>query len=724
MESNLKKTAAGFSLGDFLKVLKNRWPLITLLLLLVLSSTVLFTYFMPKWYLSIAGIRVEKAEGQVSVFERQRTGSFDPYFNKEQFEIIQSKKILRQVIRNLDLVNYISRDLGAPIDEEYAYQYMVKQMLLVESRPGTSLIDIGVMVKGNRDKAAEIANEIARVYAEDRIKFATSAQTEGIVRLKQELLRQEVSVSQERDKVEKLRQELGISGVDLNAQTTQLDIDNLRQLERTYIAVKVDSIARKTRWEQFKAVPVEERIRLINSELIPDVNLQNLMQAYMVAEQQHVRAKGRLGQAHPDFLAVENTLKKIHEQLLNQLIGFEKSLEISYIESRARTDEMKNQLKLARVDQILDAQSKMRPFEEAVDRLRDEENLLQTFRLTLRQREIDFQAPKRTIEMLNQAVPSLRPHKPNWLLNLFLAIFGGILLGVGAAFMVEFFDTSFRSIEDMERILQLPILGVISRKLILLEKNNFSSFEAEPYRVIQTNMELAREGKKGGVLVVQSAGPGEGKSTTLYNLAVAMALTGQKVLVIDSDLRRPTQHHLFKAPKTPGLLDCLTGASQASEALVETQYPNLKLLPSGQGQHISLGLLHGKQMASLLNEYRRQFDKILLDSPPVIGISDSSLLASLADGVLFIVQHRRNPQTMTMRAKQIIENVNGQILGVVLNQVPDSGDEDYNYYTSNYYYYSHNKDPVPSVTSHPSILDEEVESFEFEESEHTNLPKA
>ena len=202
MESNLKKTAAGFSLGDFLKVLKTRWPLITLLLLLVLSSTVLFTYFMPRWYLSIAGIRVEKAEGQVSVFERQRTGSFDPYFNKEQFEIIQSKKILRQVIRNLDLVNYISRDLGAPIDEEYAYQYMVKQMLLVESRPGTSLIDIGVMVKGNRDKAAEIAHEIARVYAEDRIKFATSAQTEGIVRLKQELLRQEVSVSQERDKVE------------------------------------------------------------------------------------------------------------------------------------------------------------------------------------------------------------------------------------------------------------------------------------------------------------------------------------------------------------------------------------------------------------------------------------------------------------------------------------------------------------------------------------------
>ncbi len=723
METSQKSASSGLSLGDFLKVLKNRWPLITLLLLLVVSSTVLFTYFTPKWYLSIAGIRVEKPEGQVSVFERQLAGNFDPYFNKEQFEIIQSKMILLQVIRNLDLVNYLSREFGAPVDQEIAYQYMVRQMLEVESRPGTSLIDIGVMVQGNAEKAAEIANEIARVYAEDRIKFATAAQTEGIERLKQELKLQEVIVSRERDKVEKLRQELQIAGVDLNAQTTQLDIDNLRQLERTYIAVKVDSIARKTRWVRFKAVPVEERSMLINSELIPDPNLQNLMQAYLVAEQQHVRVKGRLGEAHPDFIIAEDTLKKIREQLQTQLIGFEKSLEISYIESKARTEEMENQLKLARVDQILDAQSKMRPFEEAVDRLRDEENLQQTFRLTLRQREIDFQVPKRTIEILNEAVPSIRQHKPNWLLNLFLALIGGIMLGVGAAFTVEFFDTSFRSVEDMERRLQLPILGVISRNLILLEKDNFSSFEAEPYRVIQTNLELAREGKKGDVLAVQSAGPGEGKSTTLYNLAAAMALTGQKVLIIDSDLRRPTQHHLFKTSRTPGLIDYLTGSCEVSKAVVDTSYPNLKLLPSGQGQHISLGLLHGKQLSALLQELRQQYDKILLDSPPVIGISDSSLLASLVDGVIFVVQHRRNPQTMTLRAKQVIENVNGNILGVVLNQVPDSGDEDYNYYTSNYYYYSHKQDTGPSDTGHASILDDEAESFEFEESESTNYPK-
>ncbi len=723
MDTKLKLNSEGLSFGDFIKVLKTRWSLITLILLLVISSAMLFTYFAPKWYLSTTSILVEKPEGQVSVFERQIAGSFDPYFNKQQFEIIQGKIIIAPVIENLDLINYLSRELGGPIDEEFAYQYIVKKMLLVESRPGTSMIDIGVMVKGNPDKAAEIANEIARFYAENRIKLATSAQTEGIDRLNEELKLQEVNVSRERDKVEKLRQELQISGVDINAQTTQLDIDNLRQLERTYIAVKIDSIARKTRWEQFKAVPVDERFKLINAELIPDQNLQNLMQAYLVAEQQHVRIKGRLGEAHPDFVGAEATLEKIREQLTGQLIGFEKSLEISYIESKARTEEMENQLKNARVDQILDAQSKMRPFQEAVDKLRDEENLLQTFRLTLRQREIDFQAPKRTIEIINEAVPSLKPHKPNPLLNTLLSVIGGVILGIGAAFLSEFFDTSFRSVEDMERKLQLPILGVISHNLIHLENTNFSSFEAEPYRVIQTNMELAREGKKGNVLVVQSAGPGEGKSTTLYNLAAAMALTGQRVLVIDSDLRRPSQHHLFKTSRTPGLIDCLTGLSQFSEAVKDTSIPNLHFLPSGQGKHFSLGLLHGKQLANLLQDVRQHYDKVLLDSPPVIGISDSSLLASLADGVVFIVQHRRNPQTMTQRAKQIIENVNGNILGVVLNQVPDSGDEDYNYYTSNYYYYSHKKDPGPNANDYVSSFDEGEESLEFEESEPTNYPK-
>jgi capsular exopolysaccharide synthesis family protein len=721
--SNKVIVSDNLTLGDFVKTLKNRWALIAIIVLLVLLTTTIVTFFMPKWYRSATGIRVEKPEGAVSLFQTQSTVTFDPYFIQEQFEIIQSKLILTKVIENLKLQAVLSKKEGGFFTAEQTYLYLVHKMMDVESRAGTSLIDIAVLAKEDTELAAVIANEVARVYAENRIAFAISGQTEGIERLKVELVKQEKTVSAQRDVVENLREELEISGFDIYAQSSgSIDIENLRQMERTSIALKMDMIARKTRWEQFRLVAREDRFKLVNSEMIPDPNLQNLMQAYLIAGQTYVRLKGRLGEAHPDFIGATESLKKIEEQLNNLLDGYEKSLEISYIESQARSEELSKQLELARTDQITDAQSKVRPFDEALQKLREEEKLLKTLRLTLRQREIDFQVPKRTIETLNSAVPSSRPDRPNWLLNISLAAIMGLSLGIGCAFLVEFFDTSFRSIEDLERRLQLPILGVISRNLVLVGQGNYNSFESEPYRVIQTNLELATGGRtQSKILVVQSAGPGEGKSTTLYNLASVMAMAGQRVLIIDSDLRRPSQHQLFELPRKPGLIDFLTDRLTLDEIIQETPLKNLSLVTSGQGSHFSLSLLHGKQLSVLLNAVRGRFDKILLDSPPVIGISDSSVLASHADGVVFIVQHRRNPQTMTLRAKQILENVDGTILGVVLNQVPDSGDEDYNYYTSNYYYYSHKGDAGDSPDHDDP--DASGDRLEFEESESTDGAK-
>ncbi len=583
MEPFQKLSPEGVTLTDFLKILKNRWPLIFVFVLISVLIAAAVTYFMPKWFMAVSGIRVEKPEGEVSVFQHQTSASFDPYFIQEQFEIIQSKKILKKVIESLDLQKLLQEKLGGFLSLEDTYYYMLKRMLDVKSRPGTSLIDIGVLVQEDPDLAALIANEIARIYAEDRIAFATSGQTEGIENLKEELHLQETIVSQQRDVVENLRKKWKIAGVDLNAETTQLDIDNLRQLERTHIALRVDTMSRKTRWELFKSIPAEERFKMVNSELIPDPNIQNLMQAYLVAEQNYARLKGRFGEAHPDFIEATESLNKIREQLADLLEGYEESLKISYLEAKARTEELEKQLVLARADQILDAQSRMRPFQDAVQKLGDEENLLKTFRLTLRQREIDFQVPKRTIEVLNEAVPPLRAAKPNWIINVGLSFVVGIVLGVGCAFLVEFFDTSFRSVDDMERKLQLPVLGVGTKNLVIVDEGNFRSFETEPFRVIQTNLELAREDVGGNVLAVQSAGPGEGKSTTLHNLGVVMALGGQKVLIIDSDLRRPSQHQLFEKPRKPGLIDLLTGQNEVEEYIVPTRFDNLYLLPSGGG---------------------------------------------------------------------------------------------------------------------------------------------
>ena len=396
MNNDDQSMPIGLSLSDLLRVLRARKTLIALILLICLLTTIVFTWSQPKWYNAIAGIRVEKPESEVVLFGRQSTGNFDPYFIREQVQIIQSKSVLAPVIDGYSLQNKLSVKLGGALTEEETYIYLIKKMLNVDSQPRTPLIDIGVLMQEEPVLAAELANAIAKAYASNRIAFATSGQTEAIEKLQEELLLQEITVSEQRDRVENLRKELQISGVDIAANTTQLDIENLRQLERSLIALKVDTIARKTRYERFSAVPLGERFRLVNSELIPDTNILNLMQAHMIADQNFAQLEGRLGEAHPDLMAASNNLQKISDQLANLLQGYEEALEISYIEAQSRVSELEKQLERARLDQIYSAENKMRPFEEAVTRLQDEENLYKTLKITLRQREIDFQVPKRT----------------------------------------------------------------------------------------------------------------------------------------------------------------------------------------------------------------------------------------------------------------------------------------------------------------------------------------
>jgi capsular exopolysaccharide synthesis family protein len=273
--------------------------------------------------------------------------------------------------------------------------------------------------------------------------------------------------------------------------------------------------------------------------------------------------------------------------------------------------ELERQLAQAKVDQILSARERMRPFEESASKLEDEQRLLTTLKLTLRQREIDFQVPKRTIEILNTAEAPQIPSKPSWTLNLVFA-----------------------------------------------------------------------------AVSIFSAGPGEGKSTALRQLALAMAHAGERVLLVDSDVRRPTQHKLAQIEREPGLTDVLQDRAQWRDAVRRDARVTLDVLPAG-APSITISLLYANKLRALVAEFKSSYDKILFDSPPIIGVSDASVLASITDGSVLLIQHRRNPSSMVQRAKQITDGLPARVIGVILNQVPARGGDDYGYYTQNYSYYSH-----------------------------------
>src|SRR4051812_48949192 len=199
------------SLADFLQILRLREGLIALILALVVITAMAVTAFLPKWYLATTKIRVEKPEGEVKLFQAQSSSSYDPYFLQDQFKIMQSEKILYPVIDRLGLGAKLAPALGAgsALPPAMVYRYLVDKMLRIESQRSSSLIEINVYAE-DAQLGADIANEIARTYSEDRIALATSEQREGLAHLRQELVAQEEVVSHQRDAIEKLRKDLNI----------------------------------------------------------------------------------------------------------------------------------------------------------------------------------------------------------------------------------------------------------------------------------------------------------------------------------------------------------------------------------------------------------------------------------------------------------------------------------------------------------------------------------
>ena len=184
-----------------------------------------------------------------------------------------------------------------------------------------------------------------------------------------------------------------------------------------------------------------------------------------------------------------------------------------------------------------------------------------------------------------------------------------------------------------------------------------------------------------------SGGAGEGKSTTIANAAFTFAKGGYVTLLVDADLRRPTQHGIFGLSGDRGLTDVLLGEMSLEDAIQPTPFQNLFILPSGMLPTDTVGLLNSQAMMELIEDVKNRFDAVFFDSPPILGVSDASVLSAVLDSTIIVVQHRRFPRAMLQRVKNAISNAGGTILGVVLNNVDVRHDQQYEYYTSYYNYY-------------------------------------
>ncbi len=432
---------------------------------------------------------------------------------------------------------------------------------------------------------------------------------------------------------------------------------------------------------------------------VPGENLlASLLEQKNFADQRLLALVKDIGPDHPDYKKAYASQADLQAKIDARVQGIMKSLEVRVRAVLSGLMTLSNQLEQAKMEDIKKA-NESQPYFDAKRRL-DE---LLTFRRMLEMKigleNVDVALPRTImVTIIDNAVPGMRPVRPNKPLNIALGIIIGLVVGVGLAFFIEYLDTSVKTIDDVERALQAPVLGVIPQNVGLMLEEGAESPHAEAYRVLRTNILFSRKDDKLNSIAVVSAGAGEGKSTTVFNLASIFAQSGQRVIVVDSDLRRPTLHKMLRVTNSIGLTNYLLKQNSLEEVIQTTNNPSLDFLASGKLPSSSLGILSSAQMKDLISDLKQRYDFVFFDSPPIMGVSDASILASEVDMTLQVIQYRRYPQPMNIRAKQLIEKVGGNLVGIVLNNINMSQDESYYYYSGYYhdYYYRSSSDETDS----------------------------
>jgi len=678
---------------DYWRIIRIRKTVILAVFLLVVITATLVTFILPESYSSTARIKIDKDQSDITAMMTERGGGgYDPYFVQTEFELITSEVILGKVIEDLDL----NKEWG----KKYAGGDRLKNSEVItllkgriDLRPirNTSIIAITVY-SDKADEASKIANAVAEAYRNHRLEQRKSLSNNGIEVLETRFKEQEAKVKAAQSNVDYLRVTLNISDLAASGEgpSPLMSADTLRKLESLRIESKAEYDKLSTLLDRLKALGKElgpEGLAQAMPTVATDPGLGSLLEQLTLVEQRLVVLEKEYGPEHAEVLKCKAAAEDLHNKVKERVNGVMLGLDARVVSMKTSLDNFENEVAKATTNDVVQA-GRSRPYFEAKRELDELHRFRQVLDAKIAYEKIDVVLPKTMmVEIVDKAVPGVRPVRPNKPLNIALGIIIGLVVGVGLAFFIEYLDTSVKTIDDVERSLQCPVLGVIPQNVGLLLEEGAESPHAEAYRVLRTNLLFSRKDDKLNTVAVVSAGAGEGKSTTVFNLASVFAQSGQRTLVVDSDLRRPTLHKMLHLTNNIGLTNYLLRQNALEEVIQTTSLPTLDFLPSGKLPSSSLGILSSAQMKDLISELKQRYDFVFFDSPPIMGVSDASILASEVDMTLQVIQYRRYPQPMNIRAKQLIEKVGGNLVGIVLNNINMSQDESYYYYSGYYHYY-------------------------------------
>lgn len=724
MDSGLsipKPTEALLHAQDYLQILRSRWKTVLLVFLLVFVSSAVITKMMTPKYTSGMTFEIKHPRDLINVAVG---GEGNPIaamadggaYMQTQFEILVSQQNLIAVANKLDLPNEWHTN-------ETAAAGALMGMIRVNPRKNTNLVDISVTSNDPR-VSQQVCQAVVDCYKEIREEKENAVINEAInkryevLRSRQDELERKADVVRQYIRSGKYIQGMWSDNGHGVPVSTGAEEQSLQQLNSAKLAMETEIAQMSVHIGKLQDLKDEEllsyvtRTGLLTAESYCSAKVRELNNRY--TEEENTRAQMLMsgyGRKHPNVLRLDEQHKTTREQLYEELVGMRDAMVDQLDVKKSELQDVEQRYSVAR-DRLRDKTLEDQKVKNALEEYSAEKARYDKLENDYIADKMRLMAPRTSLEIYSRPGLPGAPSSPNYRMNLISGAIVGLFAGIVIAFIGNYFDTSIKTLEDAERSLGLPVLGVIPQDAGLLILQGGDSPDAEAYRILRTNIELKRDLYKATSLVVVSANAGEGKTTTLSNLAVVFAQAGYSTLMMDGDLRRPRLARYAELKSGTGLTSYLAAGAELKDVIFQTGQENLYMLPSGPIPVDPSGLIGSHRMQKLMSEVSRRFDIVLIDSPPILGVSDASLLVSKADATLLVLQPRKMPLKALMRAKSLVQNAGGQIMGLIMNNVDISGDTQYQYYTTYYSYYtkdSNRKEPKPSVVKKEEKLVAKVE---------------
>jgi succinoglycan biosynthesis transport protein ExoP len=713
-------TAQDSLLREYMRVLiKSKWVVIGSVALVVGVVTISTLRTTPI-YEAVGSIAINKMD-PVTFNLKDSSSSvdyYDPADMDTEVRILKSDLLALQVIRQLGLdkppasnakTKPSSSSLELTTDamqpdsaRTSAVLAGFKGSLQVALVPNTRIIEIRYR-SPDKNLAARVVNTLANTYVEQNFKTRFESTMQASDWLSKQLVDLQMKVETSQEKLVKYQKEHEILGIDEKQNITTAKLD---ELNRELTSAESARMEKESIYHLVQAGDSDSIAAAANADGAAKGSSANSALLEKLREQQAdlkiqvAQLSTQFGPSYPKLAQLNSQLKEVDAQIQSEMRKVAARLRGDYLAALQRETMLRGALEKQKqeANKLNESAIEYSLLKRDVDANRTlSEGLLEK----LKEAGVTAGLRSNNFRIVDVARVPTAPSGPNILRNLALALALGFSTGIGLAFLLESMDNTVRTPEQAQTVAALPSLGMIplgsrterevagreklalasSKEAVeLVTRSRPRSQMAESYRALRTSLLLTFAGGPPKVILITSALPEEGKTTTSVNSAIVLAQKGTRVLLIDADLRRPSIHKTLGMGPKLGLSNVLTGTAALSQAIIpSTILPELFILPAGTPPPNPAELLASAKMKNVLEELRKQYDHIVIDSPPTLSVTDAVVMSTGADAVVLVIRSGHTTKPALRRARDILMQVNARVCGVLVNAV-DLSSPDYYYH--------------------------------------------